>query len=144
AIERSCRTKAEVVARDEHEHGQRALLNLGHTFGHAIENLAGYGEWLHGEAVAAGMVMAADMSRRLGWLDKATVARIEALIEAAGLPVRPPPLGADAMLEAMGRDKKVSAGRIRLVLLRALGQARVVGDYPDESLAGTLARYQGS
>ena len=141
AIEQSCRAKALVVARDEHEQGQRALLNLGHTFGHAIENLAGYGAWLHGEAVAAGMVMAADMSRRLGWLDATTVSRIEALIEAAGLPTRPPALEPEAMLAAMGRDKKVSRGRIRLVLMKALGQATVVADYPDERLFETLAHF---
>ncbi len=141
AIECSCRAKALIVARDEHEQGQRALLNLGHTFGHAIENLAGYGEWLHGEAVAAGMIMAADMSCRLGWLDEATVTRIEALIDAAGLPTRPPALAPEAMLTAMARDKKVSRGRIRLVLMKALGQAAVVSDYPDELLTETLAHF---
>ncbi|MBI5923415.1 MAG: 3-dehydroquinate synthase [Betaproteobacteria bacterium] len=125
AIERSCRNKAEVVAEDEHEtarEGGRALLNLGHTFGHAIETGMGYGAWLHGEAVAAGMVMAAELSRRLGWLADADVSRVRRLLLRAGLPVQGAVLGAQRYLELMGHDKKVIDGRLRLVLLRRLGE----------------------
>ncbi|MBK6401536.1 MAG: 3-dehydroquinate synthase [Rhodocyclaceae bacterium] len=126
AIERSCANKAEVVADDEHEtakEGGRALLNLGHTFGHAIETGVGYGEWLHGEAVAAGTVMAAELSRRLGWLTGADVERVRRLLARAALPVRGAPLGVERYLDLMGHDKKVIAGRLRLVLLRRLGAA---------------------
>lgn len=128
AIERSCRNKAEVVAIDETEQGERALLNLGHTFGHAIETGMGYGQWLHGEAVAAGTMMAAELSRRLGWLESADVARIEALFQRVGLPVTGPVLGVERYLELMAHDKKVEAGRLRLVLLRKPGQAVLWGD----------------
>jgi 3-dehydroquinate synthase len=131
AIERSCINKAEVVAADELETAQaggRALLNLGHTFGHAIETGVGYGEWLHGEAVAAGMVMAAELSRRLGWLTAADLGRIVSLLERARLPVRSPALGADRYLDLMGHDKKVIAGRMRLVLLRKIGEAVTSAD----------------
>ncbi|TRZ98468.1 MAG: 3-dehydroquinate synthase [Rhodocyclaceae bacterium] len=126
AVERSCANKAEVVAADELEtatEGGRALLNLGHTFGHAIETGLGYGVWLHGEAVGAGMVMAAELSRRLGWLAAADVARVRSLLRRAGLPVQGAPLGAQRYLELMGHDKKVVAGRLRLVLLKRLGEA---------------------
>lgn len=122
AVERSCQNKAEVVVADETEQGERALLNLGHTFGHAIETGLGYGEWLHGEAVAAGSMMAAELSHRLGWLDAAAVSRIQALFERAGLPVRGPALGAARYLELMGHDKKVQDGALRLVLLSAIGR----------------------
>ena len=125
AIGESCRIKAEIVAADERETGERALLNLGHTFGHAIEAGLGYGEWLHGEAVAAGMVLAAQTSARLGLLPTADVARLSALIARAGLPVAAPALGFDRWLELMGRDKKVEGGALRFVLLDALGRARV-------------------
>jgi 3-dehydroquinate synthase len=125
AIERSCANKAEVVAEDETESGVRALLNLGHTFGHAIEAGLGYGEWLHGEAVAAGMVMAAELSRRLGWLGAEECARTVRLLERAGLPVRGPALGAERYLEMMALDKKVAAGKLRLVLLASLGRGIV-------------------
>lgn len=128
AIERSCRNKAEVVAADETEQGERALLNLGHTFGHAIETGLGYGEWLHGEAVAAGTMMAAELSRSLGWIGADDVARIEALFVRARLPVRGPKLGAARYLELMAHDKKVEAGKLRLVLLRALGRAVIHGE----------------
>jgi 3-dehydroquinate synthase len=138
AVRRSCEIKARIVGADEREHGQRALLNLGHTFGHAIETAAGYGEWLHGEAVAAGMVLAADLSRRLGWIADDEVERIERLLRRCGLPVQPPPIGAARALELMGMDKKVLAGRIRLVLLRRLGEGVVSGDYPAEVLQQTL------
>ena len=144
AIRRSCQIKAAIVADDEREHGRRALLNLGHTFGHAIETAAGYGEWLHGEAVAAGLVMAADLSRRLGWIDAAEVARVASLLARAGLPVAAPPIGAGRALELMGLDKKVLAGRIRLVLLRRLGEGVVSGDYPAAALEATLAVHFGA
>ena len=125
AIRRSCENKAEVVAADEKEAGQRALLNLGHTFGHAIEAGMGYGNWLHGEAVAAGTILAADLSRRLGNLSQADEARIAALFRRAGLPVRPPDLGEAAYMDYMGVDKKVEGGKIRFVLFRRLGEAYV-------------------
>jgi 3-dehydroquinate synthase len=140
AIARSCRNKAEVVAADELESGQRALLNLGHTFGHAIENGVGYGAWLHGEAVGAGMCMAADLSARLGWLDRGSVERARALIAAAGLPVEPPAdIGPARFRELMAVDKKVQDGRLRLVLLRAIGEALVTGDFDPAKLEETLA-----
>ena len=127
AIRRSCENKAEVVVADEHENGERALLNVGHTFGHAIETGMGYGEWLHGEAVAAGVMMAAELSCRLGWLGESDVARIEALFKRAGLPVYGPALGADRYLELMQHDKKVQGGKLRLVMFRRIAQA-VVSD----------------
>ncbi len=131
AIERSCANKAEVVAADELEtarEGGRALLNLGHTFGHAIETGMGYGTWLHGEAVAAGTLMAVELSRRLGWLADAEVERARRLFQRARLPVAGPRLGADAYLDLMGHDKKVIAGRLRLVLLKGLGAAVTYAD----------------
>ncbi|MEY3885432.1 MAG: hypothetical protein RIS87_1207, partial [Pseudomonadota bacterium] len=114
AIFRSCQNKADVVAKDEHEQGDRALLNLGHTFGHAIENAMGYGVWLHGEAVAAGSMMAADLSRRMGWLSESEVSRIQNSFVAADLPVTAPKLGVERYLDLMGLDKKVENGKIRL------------------------------
>jgi len=144
AIRRSCEIKAEIVAEDEREHGRRALLNLGHTFGHAIETATGYGEWLHGEAVGAGMLMAADLSHRLGWVASADVARIRRLLERVGLPVAAPPIGARRALELMGMDKKVLAGRIRLVLMRAVGDGVVTGDYPADALQATLSAHFGA
>ncbi|MEW6313124.1 MAG: 3-dehydroquinate synthase [Pseudomonadota bacterium] len=141
AIERSCRNKAEVVAADEHEGGVRALLNLGHTFGHAIEAGMGYGTWLHGEAVAAGTVLAADMSRRMGLITDTDVARIKELFQRARLPVVAPDLGAARYLELMGLDKKVEGGKLRLVLLKAIGEAFVSADAPAELLAATLAEH---
>ena len=133
AVRRSCANKAEVVAADELETGERALLNLGHTFGHAIETGLGYGEWLHGEAVAAGTLIAAELSRRLGWLSADAVQRIEALFVLAGLPVRGPALGAARYLELMRHDKKVQDGRLRLVLLESIGKA-VVSDVATEEM----------
>lgn len=139
AIERSCRNKARVVAADERESGQRALLNLGHTFGHAIETGCGYGSWLHGAAVAAGMVMAADLSQRLGWLSAAEKQRIEALIARAHLPLRAPAeLDATRMLELMGVDKKVMDGKMRLVLLKGIGRALITDAVPPALLKQTL------
>ncbi len=143
AIRRSCAIKAEIVAEDEREQGRRALLNLGHTFGHAIETAAGYGEWLHGEAVGAGTLMAVDLSRHLGWLDADDVARVRTLLERAGLPLEAPRIGAGRALELMGMDKKVLAGRIRLVLLQGLGRGLVSGDYPPEALQETLRAHFG-
>jgi 3-dehydroquinate synthase len=139
AIHVSCRNKAEVVAADERETGVRATLNLGHTFGHAIETGLGYGDWLHGEAIAAGMVMAADLSRRLGWLTAADTTRIEKLIRRARLPVRAPgSLSPARFLELMAVDKKVLDGRLRLVLLKHLGEAVVTDEYPRVELEATL------
>jgi 3-dehydroquinate synthase len=142
AIERSCRCKAEVVAADEREAGRRALLNLGHTFGHAIETGMGYGEWLHGEAVAAGMCMAADLSRRLGWISQADFSRACALIERAGLPTAPPgELAPEAFLELMSIDKKVLDNRLRLVLLNGIGNACVTDTFDPSKLYATLESY---
>ncbi len=139
AITRSCSNKAEVVARDERETGERALLNLGHTFGHAIETGMGYGEWLHGEAVAAGTMMAAELSAILGWLKPSDVARVEALFARAKLPVRGAAMPPEHYLELMRHDKKVEGGRLRLVLLRGLGQA-VVSDEASETQITTAIR----
>lgn len=141
AIERSCRNKAAVVAADELEtatDGGRALLNLGHTFGHAIETGIGYGEWLHGEAVAAGMVMAAELSRRLGWLRDADLTRIKTLLSRANLPVVGAMLDADRYLDLMGHDKKVIAGRMRLVLLKQIGEAVTCSSATPEQIKATI------
>ena len=137
-IRRSCELKAEIVAQDEREHGRRALLNLGHTFGHAIELHAGYGEWLHGEAVAAGTCMAAAFSQRLGAIDRAAVERIRRLFTRLHLPVDPPPVDPGQFLAAMGMDKKVIAGQIRLVLLDGIGAGRVTAEYAPHDLADFL------
>jgi 3-dehydroquinate synthase len=124
-VRRSCEIKAGVVAQDERESGLRAILNFGHTFGHAIEAGLGYGRWLHGEAVACGMVMAADLSCRLGLIDPAYAARLSRIIERAGLPVRAPDLGAQRYLELMRLDKKAAGGEIRFVVIEAPGRAGV-------------------
>lgn len=139
AIYHACRNKAEVVAADEREAGQRALLNLGHTFGHAIEAGMGYGSWLHGEAVAVGTMLAADLSQRLGLISAADVARIAELFRRAGLPTRAPDLGVEVYLRYMGVDKKVEGGRMRFVLLKGLGEAFVTADVPAEALRATLS-----
>jgi 3-dehydroquinate synthase len=126
AIARSCQDKADIVAADEKESGRRALLNLGHTFGHAIETGMGYGEWLHGEAVATGMVLAAELSAQLGWLDSAVVERIRSLLRKARLPVvAPKALSSDRFLELMAVDKKVQDGKLRLVLMKGLGESLI-------------------
>lgn len=138
AIERSCANKAEVVAADETEQGERALLNLGHTFGHAIEAGLGYGVWLHGEAVAAGTMMAAELSRRLGMLNEDDVTRIDALHARAGLPVRGPVLGSERYLDLMASDKKVEGGRLRLILLAGIGKAVMRGDVPAADVAAAI------
>lgn len=139
AIYRSCQNKAEVVAADERESGERALLNLGHTFGHAIENGMGYGVWLHGEAVAAGIMLAADLSRRMDWLSAEDVARIAAILTAANLPIKPPKLSLDKYLDLMGLDKKIVDGKIRLVLQQGIGKSVITSDYDAAMLAKTLA-----
>ena len=139
AVERSCAAKARVVNADERETGVRATLNLGHTFGHAIETEMGYGVWLHGEAVSAGTVMALEMSRRLGWIDEQSRDRGIRLLQRAGLPVVPPrEMGAGEFLRHMAVDKKVLDGQLRLVLLHQLGEAVVTADYPREILEATL------
>ena len=140
AILECCRNKAELVAADETERADRALLNLGHTFGHAIESATGYGQWLHGEAVAAGIVLAAQMSCSLGWLAEGDVERIRELLLRADLPVNPPKdISVETFLSHMSRDKKVADKRIRLVLLEGIGRGRLVADYPDETLTDVLA-----
>jgi 3-dehydroquinate synthase len=138
-VRRSCEIKAQIVAADEHERGQRALLNLGHTFGHAIERCAGYGEWLHGEAIAAGTCMAAAFSARIGWLGAAEVARIRELFVRLNLPVEPPRVDAGEFLAAMSMDKKVMGGEIRLVLLKSIGNAVITADYPSHELVDLLS-----
>jgi 3-dehydroquinate synthase len=139
AIERSCTIKSAIVATDERESGVRAILNLGHTFGHAIETGTGYGNWLHGEAVAAGMVMAADLSARHGWITRADVERATTLIERAGLPVAPPPAMTEPQFRAlMAVDKKAQDGGLRLVLLKAIGKASVTAGYRNDLLTETL------
>jgi len=138
AIIRSCRNKAEVVAADERESGERALLNLGHTFGHAIETGMGYGEWLHGEAIAAGTLIAAELSCRMGWIDAVDVARIERIFLRAGLPVTAPALGVDRYLELMSHDKKVQDGKLRLVLLCGIGKAVVSDAASTEQIAAAI------
>jgi 3-dehydroquinate synthase len=142
AIRRSCEIKAAVVADDEFETkkiGGRALLNFGHTFGHAIEIALGYGEWLHGEAVACGMAIAAEFSFTLGRIDSQTAARIVAVIKQAGLPTVRPDISADTMIEHMSRDKKNEAGTIRLILLDAIGQSQVDGSVSREAIHAFLA-----
>jgi 3-dehydroquinate synthase len=134
AVQKSCELKAEVVAEDERESGRRAILNFGHTFGHAIEHCLGYGEWLHGEAVAAGMMMAAQVSN----IDKSESERLQALLELAGLPAKPPAVGAQAMLDAMGMDKKVLQKQLRFVLLGELGSAYVSSDIDPSRLERVL------
>jgi 3-dehydroquinate synthase len=138
AIRRSCELKAEVVAGDEFEAGRRAILNFGHTFGHAIENSLGYGEWLHGEAVAAGMLMAAELSG----LEAVAAERLEKLVRSAGLPVAPPPLPAGKLRAAMELDKKVANKQLRFVLLHTLGEAWLTRDYDAGLLTRILDRAQ--
>ena len=143
AIHRSCAIKAEILSRDEREQGERAFLNLGHTFGHAIEAATGYTAWLHGEAVGTGLLIAADLSARLGMLDQRVVGRLHALLQRAGLPVAAPRIGAARALDYMRLDKKVQSGRVRLVLLSGLGRSLVTGEYPDGALDATLAAHFG-
>jgi 3-dehydroquinate synthase len=139
AIKRSCENKAAVVAADERESGMRALLNLGHTFGHAIETGKGYGVWLHGEAIAAGTLLAARLSRRMGLIGETEVERITTLYRKAKLPTSAPDLGAKRYLELMGLDKKVESGRIRFILLKKIGEAFITADVPEELVTATLS-----
>jgi len=139
AITRSCAIKADIVNQDERENGLRALLNLGHTFGHAIEAGMGYGNWLHGEAVGAGMCMAADLSHRLEWISAADLARVYRIVAAAGLPTRSPAeLDVAALRNLMESDKKIHGGRLRLVLMHGLGSALVTDKASEEALMATL------
>jgi 3-dehydroquinate synthase len=144
AVRRSCINKASVVEADEHESGVRALLNLGHTFGHAIENAAGYGTWLHGEAVAMGTMLAAELSLRMHLISEADVRRIRQLYEKAGLPFTAPDLGMSEYMRLMGLDKKVVGGKIRFVLLEGLGNAVVRSDVPIPVLTETLTECTAS
>ena len=140
AIDRSCKNKAKVVAADEKETGQRALLNLGHTFGHAIETGMGYGKWLHGEAVASGMIIAARLSQKLGWIKQVDVERVIDLIERANLPVTAPSkMTPEQFIDLMSVDKKVSDGVLKLVLYKALGQAVITSDYTLDALKEAIA-----
>jgi 3-dehydroquinate synthase len=138
AVYRSCQNKAEVVAADEHETGERALLNLGHTFGHAIENAMGYGVWLHGEAVAAGTMLAADLSHRINMLSQKDLSRMQHLFLAAKLPIASPKLSVEQYLNLMANDKKVEDGKIRLVLQQGIGKAVITSDYDASLLKQTL------
>jgi 3-dehydroquinate synthase len=139
AVRRSCELKAQVVAADERETGLRAILNFGHTFGHAFEAGLGYGEWLHGEAVAAGMVLAAELSVRMGMLARVDAVRVRALLGRAGLPVSGPALPAERIVELMQVDKKAAAGRIRFVLLSAIGAAELKSDVDEQTVLDTIA-----
>jgi len=142
AVKRSCEIKADVVAEDEHERGRRALLNFGHTFGHAIEAAMGYGRWLHGEAISAGMVMGLDMSVRSGLIDQKQLDRGKALLELAGLPLTAPDeMDAQTFLSYMYRDKKVSEGNLRLILLNSIGDAFVSADFSEQKLHETLDHF---
>ncbi|KAM3285696.1 3-dehydroquinate synthase, chloroplastic [Capsicum chacoense] len=146
AIKRSCENKAEVVSQDEKESGLRATLNLGHTFGHAVETGFGYGQWLHGEAVAAGTVMAVDMSRRLGWIDDSLVQRVQKILQQAKLPTSPPETMTVEMFKSiMAVDKKVADGKLRLILLKGpLGSCVFTGDYDQKALDETLRAFSKS
>jgi 3-dehydroquinate synthase len=140
---RSCQIKAAIVGRDEREQGERALLNLGHTFGHAVESATAYKQWLHGEAVGAGLAMAATMSRECGLLSAVDAERVRRLVELAGLPTQVAAVNPGQMLAHMRMDKKVLGGRLRLVLLRRLGEAFITADYPPEALMRTLEKHCG-
>jgi len=139
AVERSCQNKADVVAIDERETGDRALLNFGHTFGHAVEAGMGYGAWLHGEAVAAGMVMAARFSEKLGYIGKSDVQRVMDILRRAKLPVAAPDLGVARYLDLMGHDKKVEGGKIKFILLRKPGAAFICDQYDSAALHAVLS-----
>ena len=141
AIERSCQIKADVVGKDERESNLRAILNFGHTFGHAIESATHYENFLHGEAVALGMLMASDLSHRLGLLDAHSLKRVRDLLARAGLPAEAPPIGVSRAFDLMRMDKKVLAGAVRLILLDRLGHAIVTGDYTQQALDATLREF---
>ncbi|MBE9400794.1 MAG: 3-dehydroquinate synthase [Acinetobacter sp.] len=142
AVYRSCAHKARIVASDEKEQGERALLNLGHTFGHAIESYMGYGVWLHGEAVAVGMVMAADLSQRLGWISTDDLERTKKIIQRAHLPVKCPAIPLDEFLGFMAHDKKVLNGQLRLVLMSTLGKAIITKDFDVELMKQAILANQ--
>jgi 3-dehydroquinate synthase len=142
-IRRSCEIKAQIVGRDERERGDRALLNLGHTFGHAVESATGYTQWLHGEAIGAGLVMAACMSRESGYLTSEELQRVTRLVARTGLPTHVTNVRPEVAMEHMRIDKKVQAGRIRLVLMRGIGSAFVTADYGEPALQRTLTTYLG-
>ncbi|HAB44539.1 MAG TPA: 3-dehydroquinate synthase [Acinetobacter sp.] len=142
AVYRSCAHKAHIVANDEKEQGERALLNLGHTFGHAIESYLGYGEWLHGEAVATGMVMAADLSHRMGWISLEDLERTKKIISRAQLPIVCPKIPLDDFLAYMAHDKKVLNGQLRLVLLQQLGKAVITRDFDVELMQQAILAHQ--
>ena len=145
AIKRSCENKAEVVAADEKEAGMRATLNLGHTFGHAIENGSGYGHWLHGEGVSIGTVMAAVMSEKMGWIDNSLKERIVGILESADLPVKLPkdsPMKVETFNKLMSLDKKVADGQLRLILLKGeLGNCVFTGDFDVDALQATIDEF---
>jgi len=141
AVKRCCQYKADVVAQDERESGVRALLNFGHTFGHVIETHEGYGNWLHGEAVAAGMVQAAELSQKLGWLTNEDVARIKRVLTLANLPITPPAIDVQTALDLMGHDKKVKHGQIRLILLKSIGEAVLTNDFDAKLLTDVLLQH---
>lgn len=142
AVYKSCAHKARIVANDEKEQGERALLNLGHTFGHAIESYLGYGEWLHGEAVATGMVMAADLSHRMGWISEADLERTKNIISRAQLPIICPKIPLDDFLGFMSHDKKVLNGQLRLVLMKQLGQAVITEEFDVELMKQAILANQ--
>lgn len=143
AIVKSCQIKADVVAKDEKELGLRAILNFGHTFGHAIERVLGYGQWLHGEAVAVGMLMAVSLSHRLGYIPGDEVARLKNILAVAGLPtILPNGVGVDSLLSAMWNDKKVLSGKQRFVVLSSIGSAIVITDPPLEMIKSSIADFQ--
>ena len=137
-------SKARIVANDEKEQGERALLNLGHTFGHAIESYLGYGVWLHGEAVATGMVMAADLSERLGWISRGDLERTKKIIQRARLPISCPKIPLEEFLAYMAHDKKVLNGQLRLVLLKQLGQAVITKDFDVELMKQAILANQSA
>ncbi len=139
AVARCCQYKADIVAQDERETGKRALLNFGHTFGHVIETHQGYGNWLHGEAVAVGMLQAAQLSYKMGFIDAQAVQRISKLLQAANLPVVPPAIDKDIALGLMQHDKKVKSGQLRLILLKSLGDAIITADFDTQKLADVLS-----
>lgn len=138
AVARCCQYKADIVAQDEREAGKRALLNFGHTFGHVIETHEGYGQWLHGEGVAAGMVQAAQLSALMGWISESEVQRICNLLQSAQLPIKPPAIDTQTALGLMQHDKKVKSGQIRLILLKSLGEAVVTADFDHSLLEAVL------
>lgn len=142
AVYRSCAHKARIVANDEKEHGERALLNLGHTFGHAIESYLGYGVWLHGEAIATGMVMAADLSCQMGWISEADLIRTKVIFQRAQLPIACPPIPLEQFLEYMVHDKKVLNGQLRLILMKGVGQAIITKEFNLEAMKQAIVNNQ--